>query len=217
MEVSIIIPAYNRQSYIARAIRSAISQRFHSRFEVIVINDGSTDHTGEIAKDFSDVIKLIELPTNAGLSNARNIGIRVAKGRYIVNLDSDDYLHQDLIYVESLFLNLNPDWHAVSCDYFIVDENEQHIGRVCGTSHPIACGIMFRKDTLIKIGLYDEQIKMREEVDLRIRFEKKYKIHHIELPLYRYKKHKSNMTNNTEIVKYYENIVNNKHNPEVCE
>ncbi len=217
MEVSIIIPVYNRQNYIARAIRSAIAQRFSSgRFEVIVVDDGSTDHTADIVRDFPDTVRLIQHKENCGLPKARNTGIRAAQGRYIVNLDSDDYMHEDLIYVESLFLNLNVEWHAVSCDYIIVDDNEKHIERVCAKEHAIACGIMFRKDKLIEIGLYDESMMMREELDLRIRFEKKYMIRHVELPLYRYRKHTGNMTNDIDNIAYYENIVRRKHNGEDC-
>ena len=71
---------------------------------------------------------------------------------------------------------------------------------------------MFRTDRLFKIGLYDENFKMREEEDLRIRFEKSHIIKNIELPLYRYRKHENNMTNNTEGMKKYKKILKTKHN-----
>jgi hypothetical protein len=75
-----------------------------------------------------------------------------------------------------------------------VDERGNHIQHVNAEEKPIACGIMFRKDFLYDVGLYDESFKAREEEDLRIRFLKKYKIYNIILPLYRYRMHDNNLT-----------------------
>ena len=208
MKVSVIIPCFNREKYLSRAIRSALSQRFPRKdFEVVVVDDGSSDHSPQIAQDYADQIIYLRNEKNLGLPAARNIGIRRARGRYVVNLDSDDYIHEDLIYVEHLHLALNPHWGAVSCDYLLVDENEQHISRVSGIHRPIACGMMFRKDALISIGLYDETIQVCEEEDLRIRFMQRHYIGHVELPLYRYSRHGGNMTNNhRELLKYRKQI-----------
>jgi len=208
MKVSLIITCFNREKYLSRAIRSALAQRFpREEFEVVVIDDGSSDHSPQIAQDYGDQITYFRNEENLGLPVARNIGIRRARGRYVVNLDSDDYIHEDLIYVEHLHLALNPHWGAVSCDYFLVDEHEQHIARLSGVHKPIACGVMFRKDALISIGLYDESIQMCEEEDLRIRFMQHHHIGHVELPLYRYSRHGENITNNhRELIKYQKHI-----------
>ena len=120
-------------------------------------------------------------------------------------------MDDNLLMVESLFLNFNALWDAVSCDYYLVDENENHIGRISGKDKPIACGVMIRTDRLFEIGLYDEKFKMREEEDLRIRFEKKHNIHNIELPLYRYRKHEKNMTNNKKDMEKFKKILHSKH------
>ena len=69
---------------------------------------------------------------------------------------------------------------------------------------PIGCGIMFRTEHLIDIGLYDEEFYVHEERDLRIRYEKQYTIHHLELPLYRYRRHTDNITNDQDAMKYHE-------------
>src|ERR1017187_415749 len=146
MKVSIIIPCFNRELYIGRAIRSALAQNFpRSEFEVIVVDDGSNDHTSEAATDFGDQIVYIRHDENLGLPAARNTGIRRARGRFLLNLDSDDYIHEDLLYIEHLHLCLNPHWGAVCCDYFYVNDLEEHVSRVSGQTKPIACGIMFRK------------------------------------------------------------------------
>jgi glycosyltransferase involved in cell wall biosynthesis len=212
MKVSIIITCFNREKYLSRAIRSAISQRFpREDLEVIVVDDGSTDHSPEIAMDYGSEIVFIREEKNLGLPVARNLGIKRGKGRYVVNLDSDDYMHEDLIYVEHLHLSLNPHWAAVSCDYVLVDDNEMHISRISGTNKPIACGVMFRKDALITVGLYDEDMRVCEDHDLRLRFMQRYHIGHVELPLYRYRKHMDNITNDDSLVTYYNGKIVSKY------
>ena len=215
MKVSIIITCYNREKYISRAIRSALGQKFNNNeFEVIVVDDGSTDSSLDIIDDYSLEVKTLKLKQNKGLPFARNYGIRKAKGRFVVMLDSDDYIDENLINVEYLFLSMNPHWGAVSCDYIIVDNDELHINRVSGAIDPIACGIMFKKDALIDIGLYDEEMLMSEEKDLRVRFLSKYHIGHIELPLYRYRKHQDNITNDVETLNKYNEKIKNKFSDE---
>ncbi|MBS1552699.1 MAG: glycosyltransferase family 2 protein [Bacteroidetes bacterium] len=213
MQVSVIITCHNYARYLSRAIRSAVNQTIDKKdYEIIVVNDGSTDETARVMSSFSGFIKQINLKENLGLSVARNEGIKKAIGRYVINLDADDYFDDNLLFVESMFLNFNASWDAVSCDYYLVDESENHLKRVSGELKPIACGVMFRTDRLFEIGLYDENFKMREEEDLRIRFEKNHIIKNIELPLYRYRKHDNNMTNNKKGMMEYKKILNRKHN-----
>jgi len=88
LRVSVIIPTYNRALYLAEAVRSALMQTY-PRKEVIVIDDGSTDNTGEVIRDFKDRVRYIRQP-RLGKSQARNHGIRVAQGELIAFLDSDD-------------------------------------------------------------------------------------------------------------------------------
>ena len=122
MIVSIIITCYNRERFIGRAIRSALNQRFpYGEYEVIVVDDGSTDHSREIIEDFGPGIVKIFHEENRGLPAARNSGIRKAKGRFVIHLDSDDYMHEELIAAEYLLLSYNS-WGAVACDYVLVDE-----------------------------------------------------------------------------------------------
>ena len=204
MKVSIILTCFNREKFIARAIRSAVFQNFpKNQFEVIVVDDGSTDNSRKIISDFGDEVITIFHEKNQGLPAARNNGIRKAKGRFIVHLDSDDYIHEDLIYIENLHLALNSDWGGVACDYVEIDEYEKHISRKKAEDHPIACGIMFRKENLIDIGLYDEEMLICEDEELRKRYDNRYVVGYVNLPLYRYTKHKENMTNDKEAIEEY--------------
>ena len=89
--ISVIIPTYNRENMIGYAIKSVLNQTFKN-LEIIVVDDGSTDNTEEIIRDFKDKrVKYIKkYKKNRGISVARNIGIKVARGKYIAPLDSDD-------------------------------------------------------------------------------------------------------------------------------
>lgn len=212
MKVSIIIPNYNYGRYVARAIRSALMQDFRDKdFEVLVVDDASTDHSLEVISSFGTMIRTIAFEKNRGLPCARNEGIRQSRGEYLVFLDADDFLNRQTILVQSLFMDWNQEWDAVSVDYLLVNDQEEIIGRSSAQEHPIACGIMYRRQTLIEVGMFDEQMRMHEEKDLRIRFQKEHNIHHIDLPLYRYRQHDTNMTRNQEMDKVYSERLFRKH------
>jgi glycosyltransferase involved in cell wall biosynthesis len=212
--VSLIITTFNYAKYIERAIRSALDQSLpKSDFEIIVVNDASTDATALILENYSDVVRVFNLTENIGLSAARNFGIRKARGQNIVFLDADDYLHSESLRIQNLFLNENNSLDAVAIDYYLVNERGQHLLHVHSSEKPIACGIMFRKDNLYNIGLYDESFTSREEEDLRIRWSNAgYGIFHIPLPLYRYRMHEGNMTKDDQKMFDSQLKLNQKHN-----
>jgi glycosyltransferase involved in cell wall biosynthesis len=208
MRVSVIVPTYNRARYIGRTIRSLLNQAWaKDNYEIVVINDGSTDQTLAILDVFSDSIKVIHLPENRGLPYALNAGIKQAQSEFVVRVDDDDYLHEDFLKTLYNFLEMNKDFDAVCCDYLIINEKEQVTERKNAEESPIACGIMFRKDQLIDIGLYnespfDKKFLYREDEDLRKRFIQKYNIQRIALPLYRYMRHSGNMTSTKEKIDF---------------
>ena len=211
MKVSIIISTYNCERFISRTIRSCIDQSMDKKdFEIIVVDDGSTDKTNDILKCFGDWIRVITLERNMGLPYASNIGIKSALSRFVVRVDADDYIHEDLLRVGCLYLGMN-NVDAVSFDYLLVDDKEDLIERRSAENDPIACGVMFKKDRLIEIGLYDEKFLLSEDEDLRIRFTKRFTIHNVPLPLYRYRIHENNSTNNISRVLHYKKILHKKH------
>jgi glycosyltransferase involved in cell wall biosynthesis len=210
--VSLIITTFNYAQYVERAIRSALDQSLASnQFEVIVVNDASTDETASILENYINDVRIYNLESNLGLSGARKYGIKKAKGQFIVFLDADDYLHKETLRVQKLFLEENNSLDAVSVDYYVVDERGKHIEHVRATDKPIACGIMFRKDFLYNIGLYDEGFRAREEEDLRIRWNEKYNIYNVILPLYRYRMHDNNLTKNAGEMDKHLEMLQNKH------
>jgi glycosyltransferase involved in cell wall biosynthesis len=194
METSIIITNYNYDKYLARAIRSAIDQSFDSEaYEIIVIDDGSSDNSKTIIESFSGYVRNIYNDQNTGLAASCNKAIRRALGKYVVRLDADDFMHKDFLKIHQLFLANNKEMDATSCDYFEVDVKENILRRKNGVTWPIACGITYRTDHLIDIGLYNESLP-REDFDLRERFLKKYQIYNIPIPLYRYTIHEDSKT-----------------------
>ena len=132
-------------------------------------------------------------------------------GQYIVRLDADDYVHAEYLNVLSMHLNMNSHIDAIACDYLLVDDDENIITQMDCNAAPIACGIMFRIEHLIEIGLYDESFLSCEEEDFRLRFEKKYNIDRVQLPLYRYRRHSENMTNNKKQMEHFKNELRSKH------
>lgn len=125
-KVSVIIPVYNVEKYLGRCVDSILKQTFQE-FELLLVDDGSTDNSGKIAKQFSeeypDKIKYIYQPNN-GSGAARNTGIQNAKCDIIVFIDSDDYIHEDMLF--QMYNKMEEEsLDIVICDYQRVDENDE--------------------------------------------------------------------------------------------
>lgn len=213
--VSVIVPVFNHEKYIGRCIRSLMAQDYpREDFEIIVIDDGSTDRTPYALELFHEEITLIRNEKNLGLPASLNRGIHASGAPFIVRVDSDDYVNAYFLRFLSMFLSNNCHMDAVACDYLTVDDREEVLMRGNCLEEPIACGIMFRAEQLIDIGLYDENFLLHEERDLRFRFLQKYAIHRIELPLYRYRRHENNITNNAEAMDQHMKNLITKHGPQ---
>ncbi|MCF8176902.1 MAG: glycosyltransferase family 2 protein [Sulfuritalea sp.] len=210
--VSVIVAAYNQEKFIGRCLRSLLHQTIpHENYEIIVVNDGSTDRTPYALELFYDAIHTITNEKNLGLPASINRGIMAAKSQYIVRVDADDYVNANFLNFLSFFLDQNPEADAVACDYWLFNDVEEWLVRANCVDRPIACGIMFRKQQLMEIGMYDETFRCHEDKDLRIRFEKKYSISRLELPLYRYRRHETNITNNAEAMEHHRQNLVRKH------
>ena len=202
--VSIIVPVLNQEKWIGRCLRSLLNQSMNrDNYEIIVINDGSQDKTSYALELFSDEINLILNDKNLGLPASLNKGIKEAKGNYIVRVDADDYVNEKFLDLLYEFMEQNKYMDAIACDYYLVDNNERILSRINCSDKPIGCGIMFKSAHLFELGLYDEEFHLNEEKDLRYRFEQKYQISRLELPLYRYRRHSDNITNNIEGMKNF--------------
>lgn len=118
-KISVIIPTYNRAHCINDAVESVLSQSFQD-FEVIVVDDGSTDGTAEVLRTYGDRLKVIR-QSNGGVSTARNTGIRAARAEWIAFLDSDDTWEKDKLKIQVEDLEENPGAVTYIVDAFISD------------------------------------------------------------------------------------------------
>ena len=159
-KVSIIIPCYNSQNFIADTIDSCLTQTI--KCEIIVVDDGSTDHSADICESYrkEKKIKLIR-QINKGLPSARNTGIMAARGAYILPLDSDDLLKENA--VEILLQNTKGyDVVVPSMKCFGVDNREVILGdftleELKEKNRALYC-CLFKKNILLKVGGYNPKM-----------------------------------------------------------
>lgn len=208
IDISVIICTFNHAKWLERCIRSIVNQNNidQKSFEVIIVDDCSTDETKYVIKNLIEFknISIIKNENNLGLPKSINIAMNASKGRYIVRVDSDDYVQRNFLFCLKFFLDSNRHYQAVCVDYIKVDENEEFIERKNGIIDEIACGVMFRREVLFDLGLYNEEFKMREGHELRKRFLEKFKMGHLELPLYKYRDHQNNRTKNIRVLEKYD-------------
>ncbi len=214
--ISVIVPVFEGERFIGRCLRSLLHQTLNrDKYQIIVVDDGSRDRTSYALELFKEDIKIIKNEKNLGLPKSLNIGIASSDFNFIVRVDSDDYVNTHFLEVLSEYLIQNEEAgeyvDAVACDYLLIDDNEKTFSRKNCLIDPIGCGIMFRTHHYKEIGLYDENFLRNEDKELRARFEKKFKIHRIKMPLYRYRRHRKNITNDKEAMEYYSKKLKKKH------
>jgi len=166
--ITVLMPAYNAEKYISEAISSVLGQTF-TDFELLIINDGSTDSTQQIINSFNDPrIRLIN-QTNQGIAAALNIGLLNAKANLVARFDADDICHPLRLQKQYDFLISNPGYVLVGSDAEYVDMNGEFVFQfdyagytdeeirdlpynVCPFSHPT---VLYKKDIIIAAGMYD--------------------------------------------------------------
>jgi len=168
-EISVILPVYNAENYLRKAVESVLGQTFRN-FELLIINDGSTDSSLSIAKEYreqDDRVVLIS-QKNVGLVTTLNRGISIARGKYIARMDADDISIKERFSKQVELLNNGYD--ICGCNFNIISENDEIIGvkkvptdnfaLVLMTNVPFAHGsVMIRKEFLVKNNLAYGQTK----------------------------------------------------------
>ena len=217
-KVSVIVAVFNQEKFIGRCLRSLLNQSMNSSdYEIIVVDDGSTDRTPYALELFHGSITTITNYRNLGLPAALNVGIKQTSSEYIIRVDSDDFVNANFLNFLATYLDLNTNSHAVACDYHLVNDSGEWIERVNCFDTPIACGIMFKAAHLFEIGLYDEKFRYHEDKDLRFRFEQKYTIDRLDIPLYRYRRHSDNITNNSSAMSHHQKKLIDKHGHQILD
>ena len=194
MKISVIIPTFNRIGLLQRAIDSVLNQSLKP-YEIIVVDDGSTDGTGEIIKQKYKSIKIIQ-QKNSGVSAARNNGIKHAKGDWIALLDSDDEWNKDKIGQQVNRLTDNPKFNFCHTNEIWirngirVNQKKKHkkyggfIFEKCLDICRISpSSVLFNKNILNHVGLFNDKLPVCEDYDLWLRITADFEILFIDEPL----------------------------------
>jgi len=186
--ISVIIPTFNRAEKTARAISSVLYQRF-TDYEIIVVDDGSTDKTARVLHPFKNHIRYVTHKANEGVSAARNTGITVSKSPLIAFLDSDDYWLPDKLAVQKTFFDKNPNTMICQTDETWirngkrVNPGKRHskpTGDVFKPSLALCLvspsAVMLKRELLEKVGIFDVGLPACEDYDLWLRIACRYPV-----------------------------------------
>ena len=207
-KVTVYIPTYNYARYVEKAVQSVLIQTM-DEWELIIINDGSTDNTIDILKKYQDHPKIRVIDQeNKGLNVTNNIALRLSSGKYIMRLDADDYLDENALLVLSNTLESKQEVDLVYPDYYLIDaygevielvrrqkiEEEVHLLDL--PAHG-AC-TMFRTRVLKQIGGYIENFTCQDGYEVWLRFIQEHNPYNINIPLFYYRQHPDSLTQNQE-------------------
>ncbi len=204
--VTVYITNHNYEHYIEASVESLLQQTFHD-YEVIIIDDGSTDNSRAIIEGYTDHEKVkVIFQQNKGLNVTNNIAMRTAKGKYIMRLDADDYLDPNALLVMVNLLEQDDELGLVFPDYYMVDKDgevmniekrhhfEEEVTLFDQPAHG-AC-TMIRREFLMKLNGYDERYGCQDGYELWVKFTNHFKVKNVNTPLFYYRQHGANLTSN---------------------
>ncbi|MDF5714303.1 MAG: glycosyltransferase [Rhizonema sp. NSF051] len=212
LKVSVVIPAYNSMQYLPETLESVLNQTF-TEFEVLIINDGSSDNTVEWASAIKDSrVKLIS-QENQGLPGARNTGIYHAQADYIAFLDADDLWEPTKLAKQVSCLDKYPEVGLVHAWMALVDVGGKSTGRVLKSNvegcaweqivqwNTIACpSVMVRRCCFDRVGVFDRCLRSVEDWDMWIRIAVEYPLAVIKEPLAYYRQVPNSMSKNCQVM-----------------
>ncbi len=189
--LTIIIPTFNRAGFLKESVLSVLAQTF-TDYELIVIDDGSTDLTQEVMLEFPRV-RYVACPENSGVSHARNLGIGMARGRYICFLDSDDLWVKNKLERQIRWMESHSDCQVCYTDEIWIrkgvrvnpmNKHRKYSGDIFAPSLPLCIvspsSVLMRSSLFDEVGLFDEDLPVCEDYDLWLRISLKYPVHFIE-------------------------------------
>tara|TARA_B100001175_G_scaffold317750_1_gene336157 strand:+ start:2030 stop:3415 length:1386 start_codon:yes stop_codon:yes gene_type:complete len=201
--ITVYITNYNYGKYLKQSIESVLNQSFQD-FELIIIDDGSTDDSKTIIESYENNSKIkVVYQNNKGLTISNNIALKLSQGEFILRLDSDDYFHKDALTNLLSGFHSNKigmvfgDWYEVDQLGDIIERKQRHNFKKNVTLYDQpahgAC-TMFRKSCLVKINGYDESITRQDGYELWLRFIQNFKINNINIPIFYYRQHNLSLT-----------------------
>ena len=208
--VSVYITNKNYGKYLDNAIKSVFKQTYKKK-ELIIIDDASSDNSKNIINihENNKICRVIYNETTKGLIKSSNIAIKAAKGKYVLRLDADDYLDPNAISLMVGTIEKEDSIALVYSDYYLVDEKkniislEKKINREKKSleHEPVlAACCLIKKSSIFSVNLYDERFNKQDGYDLWYKLINNFKIKHIPLPLFFYRRHEKNLTKNKSIL-----------------
>lgn len=185
-KVTVLMPAFNAENYIGEAIDSILKQSY-TDFELLIVNDGSTDNTEQIIHSFTDTrIIVINHGANQGIAAALNTGLSKTKATYIARFDADDICFPQRLQEQVSFLDNHPGYVLAGCDAEYISENGEHLFNFKCTGHAheqiiqkiysccpfIHSSVMYRRDAVIHAGGYSLYAHNFEDYFLWIQLKK---------------------------------------------
>lgn len=197
-KISVIIPTYNHGRFVGKAINSVLNQTYKD-FEIIVVDDGSTDNTRGLIDTHRNQIKYI-YQENQGLASARNTGIQASQAKYVAFLDADDWFAKKNLEVKVSFMESHPDAVWVYSDWQYLDDKGNYLEKgstIFKYAHKKLTGHIFdelvynrnfispvtvavKKAILEEVGCFDPKVICQEDLDLWLRISLKYPAYYID-------------------------------------
>mgnify|MGYP003575345942 CR=1 FL=1 len=208
--ISVVIPCYNHGHYLSAAIESVVGQSYPF-VEIVVIDDGSTDNTRQVAQRYEGVKYVYQ--TNSGLSAARNKGIEESKGAYLLFLDADDWLYPQALQINYQHLQQNPKAAFVSGSHDKFYEGEKRIESVqrqISTEHykmflsvgnyiGVPAAVLYRRWVFEEFR-FDTALKACEDYHLYLNVARNYPVLHHDEKVAAYRQHEKNMSSNFNLM-----------------
>ena len=222
--VSVVIPMFNSERWIRQTLISVFDQDYRF-FEILVINDGSTDNSLQIVEQVASEYPRVDLRilniVNSGVSFARNLGIKHSLGKYVALLDSDDIWHANKLSLQVKFLEEHPDCIGVLCDFFISLSNDydshlknvrlisnrdsQSMGRnwlsLEGNGALLSSTALLIRSSFVNFASFDSELSTTADLHFYLQLVSKGEIGQLNLPLVQYRQHENQMHSNPENLK----------------
>lgn len=209
IDVSILMSVYNNQAFICKAIDSILNQSY-KYFECIIIDDGSTDGTSDILKQYlkkDNRISVITNNKNIGLTKSLNKGLLICKGKYIARLDADDISVQDRIKIQYDYLEKNNHIAACGSQGICIDDKDNVLGeknlpisykeikhRLLFNNQFIHSSLFIKKSVLDKVGLYNELFKTSQDYELMLRIAENHNVTNLRQALVKWRVHNNSIS-----------------------